>query len=335
MRAPEGPEVYHRCVPVQHENMTTRIVLLVVFGLLATSPALAAVGPEARGWTEEDRALAASDKPGSLSRPHVLRKEELDSLCKELTPPPTELDAPEPQAARRVFVVTVPTAKLRWEPVTGGFELNRQRPLSALDGWLRLQVMESNARFLVKKEDEPRLKARLKAPNTALDLAFVVDDAREINPCFGIPGSESYTMAVVPLQWTLRGGKTVLSSVRASSYDTYAQWAYPGEAKLRLQATGSPDAVNEKSLNAAVQRSKSRFKRCANKVMSTAAGTFVVGLAATLTSDARLVNVRTEISSADGLGPCFERALRAVSPPRPYRTTSIRVVVEVSRGGDG
>ena len=124
-------------------------------------------------------------------------------------------------------------------------------------------------------------------------------------------------MAVVPLQWSLRGGNTELASMRGPSYDQYAQWAYPGEAKLRLRATAAPGAVNEKSLNAAVRRSAARFKRCANKVMATAAGTFVVGLKAVLTSDARLVNVRTEISSADGLGPCFERALRSVTPPSP------------------
>ena len=332
MRATRGTEVYHRCVPVQHQNMTTRIVLLVVFGLLTTTPAGAAVGPEGRGWTEEDRTLAASDNPGSMARPHVLRKEELNGLCRDLAPAPTELDAPEPQAARRVFAVSVPTAKLRWDSFGGAMELDRQRPLVALDGWLRLQVLEAGARFAAAGDEQDKLKARLRAADARLDVVFVVADAREINPCFSIPGSESFTMAVVPLQWTLRAGNSELATVRGPSYDTYAQWAYPGEAKLRLRATGAAGAVNEKALTAAVRRKQNSFRRCANKVMSTAAGTFVVGLAARLTSDGRLVNVRTEISSADGLGPCFERALRSVTPPRPYRSSDIQVVVEVSRG---
>ena len=334
MRASQGTEVYHRCVPVQHENMTTRIVLLVVFGLLMTAPASAAVGPEQRGWTEEDRALAASDKPGSLARPLALSAQMLDSLCKDLRPPPTELEAPEPQAARRVFTVSVPTAGLRWNSSDSSITLDTQRPLNALDGWLRLQVLESGtARFPAKGEAQKQLKARLRGPGAILIVSFVVADAREINPCFGITGSENYTIAAVPLQWTLRAGNTELGTVRAPAYDTYAQWAYPGEAKLRLRSSAPPGTVDPKALQAAVGRARRTFERCANKVMATEAGTFVVGLAATLTSDARLVNVRTEISSADGLGPCFRRALKTVRPPRPYRTAEIRVVVEVSRDG--
>ena len=328
-----GSEVYHRCVPVQHENMTTRIVVLVVFGLLMARPVSAAVGPEARGWTEQDRALAASDRPGSLSRPLVLRKEGLDGLCRDLAPPPAELDAPEPEAARRAFVVTVPTAKLRWQTTATGIELDRQRPLVALDGWLRLQVLESNARFIAKGDERDKLRARLLAPDTVLDLAFVVAEAREINPCFAMPGSESYTIAVVPLQWKLRGGNAELASFRAPVYDRFAQWAYPGKAKLRLRATADNNVVSDKALTAAVRRSERSFRRCANKVMSTAAGTFVVGLAARLTADGRLVGARTEISSADGLGPCFVRALSSVRAPRPSRSADVRVVVEVSRDG--
>ncbi|MEL7369475.1 MAG: hypothetical protein AAFN74_11215 [Myxococcota bacterium] len=313
--------------------MTTRIVMLVVFVLMSARPAWAAVGPEARGWTEADRSLAASDKPGSLNRPLELAPTDLNALCRGLQPPPADMEAPEPEAARRVFRVTVPTAKLRWETTQTAVMLNRQRPLVALDGWLRLQVLENTARFGVKGDDQAKLKARLAARDSALELTFLVADAREINPCFAMAGSESYTMAVVPLQWRLFGGSAELASFRSRSYDTFSQWAYPGEAKLRLTASASPGSVDEKALNAAVRRAKGTFKRCANKVMKTAAGTFVVGLAATLTSDARLVNVRTEISSADGLGPCFRRALSAVRPPRPYRKSQIRVVVEVSRDG--
>ena len=326
-----GAEVYHRCVPVQHENMTTRIVLLVVFGLFSTSPAWAAVDPETRGWTEEDRALAASDKPGSMAQPLALRPKDLKPLCRDLTPPPTELEASEPPAARRVFRVMVPTAKLKWETDSAGIALDRARPLIALDGWLRLQVLESPARFAVTGDEAKRLKARLQARDSALDLTFVVAEARELNPCFALAGSESYTMAVIPLHWTLRAGNAELAKMKAASYDVYAQWARPGKAKLRLSATAD-GAVSEKRLTEAVQRSARGFKRCANSVMSTAAGTFVVGLAATLTSDARLVNVRTEISSAEGLGPCFKRVLSGVRPPRPTRTTDVRVVVEVTRG---
>ena len=134
------------------KHMTTRFVLLLALGLASGSSAEAAVGPEARGWTEEDRALAASDKPGSLARPHALQKQELNALCRELQPAPTELNAPEPQAARRVFAVSVPTAKLRWETFGDSIELDRQRPLVALDGWLRLQVLEAAARFKAQGE---------------------------------------------------------------------------------------------------------------------------------------------------------------------------------------
>lgn len=315
--------------------MTTRIVLLVVFGLLISAPARAAVGPEARGWDENDRALAASDKPGSLARPHVLSPDQLKSLCRDLTPPPPESDAPEPQAARRVFAVTVPTARLQWEATDNAIQLNRQRPVVALDGWLRLQVLVSGpARFKARGEALQQLKERLRAPETTLDVVFVVDDAREINPCFAITGSESYTMAIIPLVWTLRAGTNELATVRAPAYERFAQWARPGAAKLRLRATAEPGVVNTKALNSAVRRARSSFKRCAMDVMSTEAGTVVVGLSAVLTTDGRLVNVRTELTSDDKLGSCFARVLRdRVNPPRPSRTSAINVVVQVSRGG--